>query len=224
MQKPRKKPMKGTRTHTLRKSMKMTLGAGMPIHECVRLPPGENKLEWIAMNTMEVFNTVDLVYDLIRESCTPEHCPTMNAAGGISYLWADERQKKPVQLPAPEYVQTLLNWISCKFDDPTIFPVDGGKFTRSFLSIVKRILKRMFRIYAHIHHQHMSVISEIGATEHFYTSFKHFYFFVKEFKLVSESDMLPMQQQIKLFEEELKPQKKQKVRPKSPSTEPTSST
>ena len=88
----------------------------------------------------------------------------------------------------------------------------------------------------------MSVISEIGATEHFYTSFKRkllslsssscwinlllpdFYFFVKEFKLVSESDMLPMQQQIKLFEEELKPQKKQKVRPKSPSTEPTSST
>lgn len=56
MQKPRKKPMKGTRTHTLRKSMKMTLGAGMPIHECVRLPPGENKLEWIAMNSIPPFH------------------------------------------------------------------------------------------------------------------------------------------------------------------------
>lgn len=43
----------------------------------------------------------------------------------VKYLWADETTPKPVDIPAPQYIQKLLNWIDSKFADETLFPMEG---------------------------------------------------------------------------------------------------
>lgn len=59
------------------------------------------------------------------------------------------------------------------------FSFAGVPFPKNFLSIAKTILKRLFRVYAHIYHQHFSEVVQLGEEAHLNTSFKHFIFFVQ---------------------------------------------
>eukprot|EP01098_Paradermamoeba_levis_P002408 TRINITY_DN127_c0_g1_i1.p1 TRINITY_DN127_c0_g1~~TRINITY_DN127_c0_g1_i1.p1 ORF type:complete len:214 (+),score=61.30 TRINITY_DN127_c0_g1_i1:157-798(+) len=193
---------KGTTVHTLRRSLKSTLGSGAKIKDAVVLPPGEDRNEWIAMNTMELYNTMCLIFEMIQFSCTKDSCPEMTASSSVSYLWADEQNKKPQVVPASDYIQLLFKWIESKFDDQELFPLEG-KFPKNFEKEVQKILKRMFRVYAHIYYKHMDEISKLNAQGHLNTCFKHFYFFVVEFQMLDEKDMEPMLAQIaKLTEED----------------------
>lgn len=72
----------------------------------------------------------------------------------------------------------------------------GVPFPKNFLSIAKTILKRLFRVYAHIYHQHFLHIVGLGEEAHLNTSFKHFMFFVQEFGLVDKRELAPLQELI----------------------------
>lgn len=76
--KPIRKIEKGARGYGLRQIAQMTLGSGN-ILKAVQLPTGEDLNEWLAVNTIEFFNDVSVVYGAIIEFCTRESCPTMTA-------------------------------------------------------------------------------------------------------------------------------------------------
>ena len=57
--------------------------------------------------------------------------------------------------------------------------VAGVPFPKNFLAMAKTILKRLFRVYAHIYHQHFPEVVQLGEEAHLNTSFKHFIFFVQ---------------------------------------------
>lgn len=69
-------------------------------------------------------------------------------------------------------------------------------FPKNFFSIAKTILKRLFRVYAHIYHQHFSEVVQLGEEAHLNTSFKHFIFFVQEFGLIDRRELVPLQELI----------------------------
>ena len=52
-------------------------------------------------------------------------------------------------------------------------------FPKNFAQIAKTILKRLFRVYAHIYHQHFPEVVRLREEAHLNTSFKHFIFFVQ---------------------------------------------
>ena len=99
-------------------------------------------------------------------------------AGRAEYLWQskdDGVYKNPTRLSAPEYVELLLNWVVEVINDTSIFPVDeGAKFPRNFMTEVRNIYKRLFRLYAHLYCHHAEKIKDIGANAHLNTTFKHF--------------------------------------------------
>lgn len=72
----------------------------------------------------------------------------------------------------------------------------GVPFPKNFGSIAKTILKRLFRVYAHIYHQHFSEVVQLGEEAHLNTSFKHFIFFVQEFNLIEKRELAPLQELI----------------------------
>ena len=81
----------------------------------------------------------------------------------------------------------------------------GVPFPKNFLSIAKTILKRLFRVYAHIYHQHFKEVVQLSEEAHLNTSFKHFIFFVQEFNLIERKELAPLQELIdKLTAKELK--------------------
>ncbi|KAG2581809.1 hypothetical protein PVAP13_6KG065800 [Panicum virgatum] len=166
--------------------------------EAVRLPPGEDINEWLAVNTVDFFNQVNLLYGTLTEFCTPESCPTMTAGPKYEYRWADGVQiKKPIEVSAPKYVEYLMDWIEGQLDDESIFPQKlGTPFPPNFKEVVKTIFKRLFRVYAHIYHSHFQKIVSLKEEAHLNTCFKHFILFTNEFGLVDKKELAPLQELI----------------------------
>eukprot|EP01126_Amoeba_proteus_P043478 TRINITY_DN4771_c0_g1_i25.p1 TRINITY_DN4771_c0_g1~~TRINITY_DN4771_c0_g1_i25.p1 ORF type:complete len:218 (+),score=33.59 TRINITY_DN4771_c0_g1_i25:79-732(+) len=173
------------------------LDAGVDLKSAVKAG-SEDRNEWISMHTIEIFHTVRLVYDQFttdNSCCTVTSCPTMCAyspKGDTVYLWADERNKKPTELSAPEYISTLFDWVEVKLQDESIFPATSN-FGKHFIPEVSNILKRLFRVYAHILYKHKNELKASNLEEQFILGFTYFYWFVLEFKLVSLVDMAPLE-------------------------------
>ncbi|XP_029194690.1 MOB kinase activator 1B [Acropora muricata] len=195
--KPKKNIPEGTHQYDLMKQAAATLGSGN-LRLAVMLPEGEDLNEWVAVNTVDFFNQINMLYGTITEFCTVESCAVMSAGPKYEYHWADGTTiKKPIKCSAPKYIDYLMTWVQDQLDDETLFPSKiGVPFPKNFLSIAKTILKRLFRVYAHIYHQHFLHIVGLGEEAHLNTSFKHFMFFVQEFSLVDKRELAPLQELI----------------------------
>jgi len=192
--KPKKKSIEeGSKQYQLKKYAEATLGSGN-LRLAVKLPEGEDMNEWLAVNTVDFFNQINMLYGTITEFCTPEDCLVMSAGPKFEYLWADgEAVKKAIRVSAPEYVEFLMTWVQKQLDDEKIFPSTiGVPFPKSFQRVVQQIFKRLFRVYAHIYHSHFSKIVSLGEEAHLNTSFKHFIFFIQEFNLVEKKELAPL--------------------------------
>ncbi len=179
---------------------KATLGSGN-MRSAVVLPKGEDLNEWLAVNTVDFFNEISLLYGTITDYCTKDACPVMNAGEDYEYYWMDGiKFKKPHKCSAPEYVDHLMTWVEGQLNDESIFPLQlGTPFPKSFGTIVKTIFKRLFRVYAHIYHAHFKKIIGLGAEAHLNTCFKHFIFFVHEFKLIPTAEQAPLRELIQTY-------------------------
>lgn len=69
----------------------------------------------------------------------------------------------------------------------------GVPFPRNFLQCARSILKRLFRVYAHVYHEHIDDVIRLKEEIHLNTSFKHFVLFIKEFSLVDAKELAPLE-------------------------------
>lgn len=67
------------------------------------------------------------------------------------------------------------------------------EFPSTFRRIVAKIMQRLFRVYAHIYHQHFRDILALNAPAHLNSAFKRFVLFCQEFKLLQPRDTAPLQ-------------------------------
>lgn len=63
---------------TLKRHIEATLGSGN-IREAVQLPPGEDLNEWLAVNTVDFYNAISVLFGTLEEFCTSSTCPVMSA-------------------------------------------------------------------------------------------------------------------------------------------------
>ncbi|KAI5805913.1 Mob1/phocein [Geopyxis carbonaria] len=188
----------------------------------VVLPKYVDQGEWLALNVFEFFDMLNRFYGVIQEFCTPRNCPSMSAGPGLDYSWLDAN-RKPLRLPAPTYIEYVLQWISNRINDETIFPTkaaptattsavtgassetwigkDGG-FPQQFQSTCKAIYKQMFRVFAHIYHTHFDKILHMSLEAHFNSLFVHFIHFSRNFELLEQRDVEPLRALIENFEEQ----------------------
>ncbi|GJJ07599.1 hypothetical protein Clacol_001802 [Clathrus columnatus] len=163
--KPRKDVPEGTKQYQLRKYAEATLGSGN-LRLAVQLPEGEDLNEWLA----------------VHKFCTREECPIMSAGPRYEYLWEDGiKYKRPTKLAAPDYVDALMNWAQSLLDDENVFPNKiGVPFPKTFRDTVRTIVRRLFRVYAHLYSNHFDHICALGIEAHLNTSYRHFFLFINE--------------------------------------------
>ncbi|CAJ1455744.1 unnamed protein product [Effrenium voratum] len=165
---PRKLPAE-SRYADLITARQRTLGS-MDLAAQVRLPAGCSEEEWLAFNTVDLFNELNLLVGAIADLCTESTCPAMTA-GSFGWQWADgDKVKTPVQLSAPKYMEKLLVWVESQLADETFLPVQPGQpFLPNFKKGIKVIYKRLFRIYAHVFHSHFKAMVDSDADAHLRT-------------------------------------------------------
>ncbi|KAK4461611.1 Mob1/phocein [Cladorrhinum samala] len=186
---PRATGKGGATSYQLRQYAEATLGGGS-LRKVVKLPEGEDENEWLAVNMVDFYNQINLLYGAITEFCSPQSCPEMKATDEFEYLWQDnENFKRPTKMPAPAYIEQLMTWVQSNIDNEAVLPSRiGVPFPKSFPSLVRQIFKRMYRVYAHIYCHHYPVIRELGLEPHLNTSFKQYVLFIDEHHLASGKD------------------------------------
>ncbi|KAF0990952.1 hypothetical protein HZS_1605 [Henneguya salminicola] len=158
---------------------------------------------------VDFYNQINILYGTLEGLCTETSCPVMCAGVGYKiicnysyeYAWADSTNKKPLKVSAPKYMENLLNWTQALLDDENVFPSQIGKniilysgvpFPKDHLSVLKTIIRRLFRFYAHIYHHHLKDIRDIQEEPHVNTSFKHFILFSLEFNMIEKKELAPL--------------------------------
>jgi len=194
---PRRHIPESSPRYDLLKRATATLGSGN-LRQAVKLPEGEDINEWIAVNIVDFFNQISMLYGTLTEFCTAERCPIMSAGAKYEYHWADGTNvKKPLRCTAPEYIDYLMTWVQEQLDDEAVFPSKiGVAFPKNFMQVAKTIMKRLFRVYAHIYYQHFDDVERLKEEAHLNTSFKHFILFVQEFSLIESKELQPLQELI----------------------------
>lgn len=96
----------------------------------VALPKYVNPYEWIAVNctsccllilVFDLFHNLNQFCGVIAETCTPHNFPTMSAGVGLHYTWVDVH-RKPIHLPAAQYIDFVMTWIGQLLNDEAVFP------------------------------------------------------------------------------------------------------
>lgn len=163
--KPKRNIPEGTKQYQLKRYAEATLGSGN-LRRAVILPDGEDLDEWLAVNTVDFFNHINMLYGTITEFCIPSECPTMSAGARYEYHWQDSNSveyRKPTKMSAPDYIDCLMTWTQAMLDNEEIFPSKVGvSFPANFQARVKSILRRLFRVYAHIYNHHFAQICALS--------------------------------------------------------------
>eukprot|EP00404_Azadinium_spinosum_P035589 CAMPEP_0180658906 /NCGR_PEP_ID=MMETSP1037_2-20121125/57277_1 /TAXON_ID=632150 /ORGANISM="Azadinium spinosum, Strain 3D9" /LENGTH=226 /DNA_ID=CAMNT_0022685871 /DNA_START=6 /DNA_END=686 /DNA_ORIENTATION=- len=167
------------------------------VRESVKKPAGVDSDAWIAAQTVGVFQEVVTMVNLMEEFCTKKTCRHM-CCGTLTYDWSDEKNPEPKKLPAIEYMRNLVAYAQRLLAD--YVPEDDIPFHGNFVPVMQSLHKRFFRVYAHAYLHHFQVIKDNGAEAHLNCCFKRFLFFVKEFELVYDADMVCLRDLIKKFE------------------------
>ncbi|XP_032865888.2 MOB kinase activator 3B isoform X1 [Tyto alba] len=191
---PKRKFEPGTQRFELHKRAQATLNSGVDLKAAVQLPSGEDQNDWVAVHVVDFFNRINLIYGTICEFCTEKTCPVMSGGPKYEYRWQDDmKYKKPTALPAPQYMNLLMDWIEVQINNENIFPTNVGvPFPKNFLQICKKILCRLFRVFVHVYIHHFDRIILMGAEAHVNTCYKHFYYFVTELNLIDRKELEPL--------------------------------
>uniref|UniRef100_A0ABI7Z3N7 MOB kinase activator 3B n=2 Tax=Boreoeutheria TaxID=1437010 RepID=A0ABI7Z3N7_FELCA len=191
---PKRKFEPGTQRFELHKRAQASLNSGVDLKAAVQLPSGEDQNDWVAVHVVDFFNRINLIYGTICEFCTEQTCPVMSGGPKYEYRWQDDlKYKKPTALPAPQYMNLLMDWIEVQINNEDIFPTCVGvPFPKNFLQICKKILCRLFRVFVHVYIHHFDRVIVMGAEAHVNTCYKHFYYFVTEMNLIDRKELEPL--------------------------------
>eukprot|EP00474_Spongospora_subterranea_P009089 CRZ09547.1 hypothetical protein [Spongospora subterranea] len=175
----------------------------------VQLPQGEHLNQWLGKHAIHFYNAISVFFHRISRLCTAETCPIMNAGSQFEYKWKDSRDRI-ASVTAPKYMQLLFEWINGEISDPKKFPmpcyteniVEGVKsstqftnhpqFPDNFRTIVSNILRRLWRVIAHLYYSHFKRIRAIGLEAELNARFSHLAFVVLEFNLLTPAELRPL--------------------------------
>lgn len=172
----------------------------------------------VANTAVDFFNEISLIWGIVCELGIPKCPEGEGFPQGFEYRWADEKMTSPIRCSGPHYVDYVLTWVEEKLNDGVSFPSSTGKnclwrtfcrrarhasdvtltwnefifaaapFPRNFMTSLRSVYARLFRIFAIVYTNHLPVLEELGALSHLNTSFKHYVIFCWEFDLLKSCE------------------------------------
>lgn len=194
----------GTLRDRLHGYTKQTLGSGGSINDAVSLPPGESCAGWVAVHAIDFYNNASTIWAVLaNDPFLSTFGPGEGYPSGVEYRWSDP-QGNPVSVPAPLYIENVLQWIADQMNDESKFPDDDDEEealrvfqTPAFAALCGQIFRRLFRVYAIIYSSFFGTLEALGMAPHLNTCFKHFMFFCTEFGLLPEREVEPLEVLVK---------------------------
>ncbi|MBW0497589.1 hypothetical protein O181_037304 [Austropuccinia psidii MF-1] len=159
----------------------------------VSLPRYCDVNEWVAVNLVDFFNSLNLFLSIMTECCNVHSCPTMSAGIGMDYTWTSMTggTKKQVKVPAPQYIDYVMTWAEKLLADEGTFPTKAGREFNSstFPSSARHLYTQFLRIFAHLYHAHFDHFIHLSSEGHLNSLFAHFLQYGVEFDLIDPKEL-----------------------------------
>ncbi|CAK1544795.1 unnamed protein product [Leptosia nina] len=160
----------------------------LDMRQLVDLPHGLDYNEWLASHTLALFEHVNLLYGTVSEFCTAARCGDMTGPGGRTYAWYDERGKKS-RVAAPQYVDYVMTFTQKTINDETVFPTKyANEFPASFEAVVRRVIRLLFRVVAHLYAAHFRELALLRLHAHLHLTFAHLTALDRRFALLDQKE------------------------------------
>eukprot|EP00811_Abedinium_folium_P006348 NODE_15844_length_1027_cov_3.907778.p1 GENE.NODE_15844_length_1027_cov_3.907778~~NODE_15844_length_1027_cov_3.907778.p1 ORF type:complete len:222 (+),score=64.94 NODE_15844_length_1027_cov_3.907778:137-802(+) len=170
------------------------------VRNAVQLPPGARREEFIASHMLLIYEGIERLVSVLEEFCTEATCPCMSmrdvANNDTDNCGEEPMQQQQQQLSAITYSRDLTKWAHRALIMGEVLPPDGKPFAPYFEELMKSMLTRFLRIYAHAYHCHLDDFRRFDAEEHLNCGLAHIVLFSRELGLVGEEEMLPLHGQI----------------------------
>jgi len=170
-----------------------TLGTG-DLRIAVKVPINEEINEWIALNLVDFFSEISLLWGLVIDGSDENDILNIEIGNGfpsgVEYRWSIDKTKVPIRCNGPTYIEYTLNWIEKELNNSELFPKTSEKsFPKTYIQQVKQLYTKLYRVFAIIYSHHFNTLERMGAVAHLNTCFKHFMFFCFEFELLKNEEM-----------------------------------
>lgn len=165
------------------------------LKEAIKCPPNEDVNEWIAANTFDLTNELNILWNILPPAAHKKYSePGSGFPKGVKYRW----DKVNSSLTSEEYVDIALTWIQDQCENPDIFPdVESDrslKYPEDYIEgYVKKIYVKFFRIFCILYCSYKEDLGQDNMA-HLNTCFRHYLFFALEHKLMpaDENELIPI--------------------------------
>jgi len=147
--------------------------------------------EWLASHVICFAEHINLLCGALSEFCQQSTCPAMTVPGSV-LQWVDDKNKKK-SCSAPDYINLVMSFTHSCLKDETIFPTKYGlDFASDIEAIMRKMVRLMLHVVAHIYHAHSQPVLMLGLHPHLNTVTYHLVAFVKCFRLVDDRELQPL--------------------------------
>ncbi|CAD6199404.1 unnamed protein product [Caenorhabditis auriculariae] len=154
------------------------------------LPTGIDQREWIAHNTLGLFDHVSALSGCISELCTPVTCPHMSFPGTSKAPYVDDRGKRQ-NYPAMQYIDCAMTSCEQISRNEDIFPTKyGSKFSNDFEPTVKRMLRMLWHCIGHLYTKHWEHMGALELRPQVALVLAHLSELGKSFNLIDPKDQV----------------------------------
>lgn len=137
----------------------------------------EAECDWLAMNVVEFYIHIRLLYKIVGEHLREEY-PGRNQGFPPGFQY---RIPKQAHSTGAEYVDFVIQWVDQSLTNFNIFPEDfEDRYPADFSNAhVKKICNRLCRVYAILYSRCVPFLSQKKAVGALHLSFKLFYYYVR---------------------------------------------
>eukprot|EP00475_Leptophrys_vorax_P042947 TRINITY_DN8113_c0_g1_i1.p1 TRINITY_DN8113_c0_g1~~TRINITY_DN8113_c0_g1_i1.p1 ORF type:complete len:288 (+),score=49.17 TRINITY_DN8113_c0_g1_i1:302-1165(+) len=147
-------------------------------------PSGQNLDSWLLVQVLCFVKVFQVFHRLvIGGDCD---CDTMSAGHQYEYRWRDIETGDVLHVGASTYMHFLYEWSESISSDQNSFSCNDGRDVSSDMA------RRLFRVYAHVFHEHYSLICSKRLSSEFDARLIHLSHFLLRYKMVTSKELLPM--------------------------------
>lgn len=175
-----------------------TLVVACTKHSCPRTTAGQG-IEYVLSPELITSYNIDVV-KICKRAKAPS-CRSTKVESDFSEL-ATQLPKSITRCPASVYIDAVFSWVQQYCDGLELFSqhflfnqqhsCKKDQF-KIFMYNVKKVYKRLFRVYAHIYHHHFAEVSSFGAVPHLNSTFKRFVFFALSHNFLDLQEIFPLE-------------------------------
>lgn len=178
--------------------------------ENLQLPPGYPRHLWLSTNLADFVDHIRVfAKNVLIEKCSRYRCPRMAERKGHAYIWVLEDNGDPSKtikrkLSAPDYILKVTQTNSVLLKRMKLLETvddDEDFLSEEHEKLCMTIARLICQVYCHILYWHHDAFVALEALPHLNTAFKWFILFSQQFRLLEDSDLLPLQEIIaRLYE------------------------